>query len=71
MTRNHRSSDEMATLVSQAWKLMDKPDRDIWFGMITWQAIHGGTFSSVKQLVITIENYMSTGIRPVTLRLDC
>jgi hypothetical protein len=31
---------------------------EIWFGLITRQAIRRGTFSSVKQLVATIENYI-------------
>ncbi len=33
---------------------------EIWFGLITRQAIRRGTFSSVKQLVTTIKNYITT-----------
>jgi DDE superfamily endonuclease len=32
---------------------------EIWFGLITRQAIRRGTFSSVKQLITTIENYIA------------
>jgi transposase len=32
---------------------------EIWFGLITRQAIRRRTFSSVKQLVITIKNYIT------------
>lgn len=32
---------------------------EIWFGLITRQAIRHGTFSSVKQLVTTIKNYIT------------
>jgi hypothetical protein len=32
---------------------------EIWFGLITRQAIRRGTFSSVKQLVTTIKNYIA------------
>lgn len=31
---------------------------EIWFGLITRQAIRRGTFSSVKQLIATIKNYI-------------
>jgi DDE superfamily endonuclease len=32
---------------------------EIWFGLITRQAIRRGTFSSVKQLITTIQNYIA------------
>jgi DDE superfamily endonuclease len=32
---------------------------EIWFGLITRQAIRRGTFSSIRQLITTIENYIT------------
>jgi hypothetical protein len=32
---------------------------EIWFGLITRQAIRRGTFSSVKRLITTIKNYIT------------
>lgn len=45
---------------------------EIWFGMITLQAIRRGTFSSVKQLIATIYNYITNWERQLqTFHLDC
>jgi hypothetical protein len=50
---------------------------EIWFGLITRQAIRRGTFSSVKQLVTAIENYTTnwntnwnTNCKPFTWTAD-
>lgn len=46
---------------------------EIWFGLITRQAIRRGTFSSVKQLVTTIKNYIAnwnTDCKPFTWTAD-
>ena len=43
------------TLVGASWM----NQIEIWFGLITRQAIRRGTFSSVKQLVTTIKNYIA------------
>jgi hypothetical protein len=46
---------------------------EIWFGLITRQAIRRGTFSSVKQLIATIHNYITNwnaSCRPFTWTAD-
>jgi hypothetical protein len=46
---------------------------EIWFGLITHQAIRRGTFSSVKQFIATIHNYITNwnaSCRPFTWTAD-